>query len=90
MAGTVMGMIALFSSLDQQSDSIGADLALAMTATFFGLILANAFVAPLADRLQVQQVRDQRLYQAIYELLLLINAGEPVSLVHDEVQSRAA
>lgn len=90
MAGTVMGMIALFSSLDSKADSIGADLALAMTATFFGLILSNALIAPLADRLQVQQVRDQRLYQAIYELLLLINGGEPESLVTDEVNNRAA
>lgn len=90
MAGTVMGMIALFSSLDSKKDSIGGDLALAMTATFFGLILANALIAPLADRLQVQQVRDQRLYQAIYELILLINNGEPESLVTDEVKNRAA
>ncbi|MGE3341748.1 MAG: motility protein A [Candidatus Altimarinota bacterium] len=90
MAGTVMGMISLFSSLDSKSETIGADLALAMTATFFGLILANALIAPLADRLQVQQVRDQRLYQALYEILLLINGGEPQSLVLDEVNSRAA
>lgn len=90
MAGTVMGMIGLFSNLDSKSESIGADLAMAMTATFFGLILSNALISPLADRLQVQQVRDQRVYQAIYELLLLINGGEPQSLVEDEVNSRAA
>lgn len=90
MAGTVMGMIALFSSLDSKPDRIGAELALAMTATFFGLVLSNALIAPLADRLQVQQVRDQRLYQAIYELLLLINGGEPQALVADEVNQRAA
>lgn len=90
MAGTVMGMIALFSSLDSKKESIGSDLALAMTATFFGLILANALIAPLADRLQVQQVRDQRLYQAIYEVLLLINSGESEFLVEDEVKKRAA
>jgi chemotaxis protein MotA len=90
MAGTVMGMISLFTSLDEKKESIGGSLALAMTATFFGLILSNVLVAPLADRLQVQQVRDQRLYQAIYELLLLINGGEPDALVQDEVNNRAA
>lgn len=90
MAGTVMGMIALFATLDSKPESVGADLALAMTATFFGLILANVVIAPLADRLQVQQVRDQRLYQALYELLLLINGGEPITLVEEEIQSRAA
>jgi chemotaxis protein MotA len=90
MAGTVMGMIALFSSLDSKPDRIGGELALAMTATFFGLILSNALIAPLADRLQVQQVRDQRLYQALYEVILLINGGEPIALVTDEVNQRAA
>src|SRR5690606_5002734 len=45
MTGTVMGMVALFSELDQKSDSIGASLAMAMTATFFGLILTNAVLS---------------------------------------------
>mgnify|MGYP000347895316 CR=1 FL=1 len=90
MAGTVMGMIALFSSLDSNQGNIGKDLALAMTATFFGLILANAVFSPLADRLQVNQVHNQRLYRSLYEILLLINQDEPGSLIMDEVDHRAA
>lgn len=90
MAGTVMGMIALFNQLDQQKDNIGKSLALAMTATFFGLIFSNAVISPLADRLQVVSVNQRRTINHIYQVLLLINQGEPSALVSGEVEQRVA
>lgn len=90
MTGTVMGMIALFSQLDSQQNDIGQNLAIAMTATFFGLIVANGLVSPLSDRLAVSQAYYQRYHTNVYQILLLINSGEPVSLVTDEVEKRAA
>ena len=89
MMGTVMGMVALFKNLDSQQDSVGEALALAMTATFFGLFIANGFLNPLADRLHVKQVRYKRLCLNLYELLLLVNGNEPVDLIEDEVSQRA-
>ena len=90
MMGTVMGMVALFKNLDNQQAGVGESLALAMTATFFGLFVANAFLNPLADRLHVHQVRYKRLCLNLYELLLLVNGDEPVDLIEDEVSSRAS
>lgn len=90
MVGTVMGMVALFSKLDSNKDNIGSNLAMAMTATFFGLVLSNAVIAPLADRLHVRHVKQQRLYENIYEILLLINQNQPASLVREEMLLRAA
>lgn len=90
MTGTVMGMISLFSALDQNRDKIGSSLSAAMTATFFGLIVANGLLAPLADRLHVRHVRHVRVLENIYELLLLINQGEPVILIREELNERAA
>lgn len=90
MTGTVMGMISLFSSLDNNKGNVGSSLSIAMTATFFGLILANVFIAPVADRLYVNHVSQQRVLQNIYELLLLINQGEPSTLVKEEIHDRAA
>lgn len=90
MTGTVMGMIALFTDLDANKGNIGSNLALAMTATFFGLILTNAFLSPLADRLQVRHVNHGRLCQNIYQILLLINQGEPPQLIANEVGERVA
>jgi chemotaxis protein MotA len=90
MIGTVMGMVALFSKLDQEKQHIGSSLSLAMISTFLGLILTNFVVAPLADRLQVRQLRQQRTYEAIYEILLLINGNEPQALIQEEMQLRVA
>lgn len=90
MTGTVIGMISLFSSLDNNKGNVGSALSIAMTATFFGLILANVLIAPVADRLYVNQVNQQRVLQNIYEILLLINQGEPTTLIKEELHDRSA
>jgi len=90
MVGTVMGMVALFQGLDSNKNNIGANLSMAMTATFYGLILTNAIVSPLSDRLQVKQVHDANTNQGVYELLLLINRGESSSFIDEEIRERAA
>ncbi len=90
MAGTVMGIVTLFQSLDQGKEKIGPALAMAMTATFFGLAIANAIVMPLSDRLQVRQLNDQQYFQNVYQVLLLINNGEAFHIISDEVTQRAA
>lgn len=91
MTGTVIGMIALFRNLGAENQqALGPALALAMTATFFGLILTNGVVMPLADRLQVKHIENKRLYKNIYQILILINHGEAESIITNEVQDRAA
>ncbi len=91
MTGTVMGLVSLFGELGVSSkDKLGPSLALAMTATFFGLIIANCVVTPLADHLHVRHMQQERLFTSIYELLILINRNEATALVRDEVESRAA
>lgn len=89
MAGTVMGIVTLFQNLDTQKDKIGASLALALTATFFGLAIANAFIMPLSDRLQVKNISQKQYLQNVYQVLLLINQGEASYLIDEEVQQRA-
>lgn len=89
MAGTVMGIVTLFQSLDGGKDKIGPALAVAMTATFFGLMIANAIVMPLSDRLQVRQISHGHYLQNIYQVLLLINQDESNHLIEEEVTARA-
>jgi chemotaxis protein MotA len=90
MAGTVMGIVTLFQSLDGNKEKIGPGLAIAMTATFFGLIIANGIVMPLSDRLQVKQLAQTTYLQNLYQVILLINQDEPAELVADEVRARAS
>lgn len=91
MTGTVVGLISLFSKLNPENrGELGPSLALAMTATFYGLILANGLLMPLADRLQVKRQSSRSLDIHILETLLLINSGEPPSLVEGVISERAA
>lgn len=84
MMGTAMGMVQLFAGLSAENKgNIGADLALAMTATLYGLILANLFVSPLSDRLNNQKLRQQERLDLILRNLILINADEPLSIIKD-------
>lgn len=88
MTGTVIGMIGLFANLQDKSQ-VGQHLAIAMTATFLGLIVTNMVISPLADRLQVRHINRKRLYSSIYQVLLLINQNEPLQLVKTELQGRS-
>lgn len=84
MMGTAMGMVQLFAGLSgDNKDSLGSDLALAMTATFYGLILANLVVSPLSDRLNNQKIRQQEMLDIICRNLIMINSEEPASLIKD-------
>ncbi len=91
MLGTVMGLVSLFSVLgNDNKNTLGPSLGLAMTATFFGLVVANCIVSPLADHLHVKHMQNEKMYTGIYQVLILINRGEASTLVDDEVRGRAA
>lgn len=90
MAGTVMGIVTLFQSLESNKDQIGPSLAMALTATFFGLAIANAIIMPLSDRLQVRHLAQSRYLEQVYQVLLLINQEEASQLIQEEVQLRGA
>lgn len=91
MMGTVMGMISLFANLGTSDKSaLGPSLAVAMTATFYGLLMANAFLNPIADRITVESIHRKKYYNLVYEMLTLINRREPVSMIEEELGNREA
>lgn len=89
MAGTVMGIVTLFQTLENGKDKIGPALAMALTATFFGLAIANGIVMPIADRMQIRHISHLQYLLNLYQVLLLINQDESVHLIEDEVNLRA-
>ena len=91
MLGTVIGMISLFASLGGSDKSgLGPALATAMTATFYGLIMANGVLSPVADRLVVEAIYRKQYTGYVYEILTLINRREPSSMVEEEIGVREA
>jgi chemotaxis protein MotA len=51
LMGTTMGLINMLGHL-QEPEKIGHSLAVAMTATLYGLVAANAVFTPIADKLE--------------------------------------
>jgi chemotaxis protein MotA len=91
MTGTVIGMIGLFSKLnDNQQSSLGPSLALAMTATLYGLLLANGILMPLADRMAMLHLRAVTMNEHVFKALILINNREPENLLKGELDAYAA
>lgn len=91
MLGTVMGMISLFANLGSSNKSgLGPALATAMTATFYGLLMANAFLNPIADRIMVETIHDKKYYGLVYEILTLVNRREPIGMIEEELNNREA
>lgn len=91
MTGTVIGMVSLFSNLTAESRAnIGPSIAFAMTATFYGLVLANALIMPLADRLLVSHQVKMKMNEKVYRIIMLIHEDKPKSLIEDEVYAKTA
>ena len=91
MTGTVIGLVGLFSNLTpEKKGMLGPSLAMAMTATFYGLILANMIVMPLSDRLHVLHLEEIRLNDHVFKTLLLVHQGEPKTVLEGEFRQYAA
>jgi len=78
MIGTVLGMMGLFDGLGTGgSKNIGGQLAVAMTATFYGLILSNLLILPLADRLEAKEEEKKAILEQILKVFITIHQNQP-------------
>lgn len=64
MVGTVMGLIQMLQQL-QDPSRIGPNMALALTATFYGLILNNFAITPIVAKLGNRTENEKNLLKAI-------------------------
>ena len=62
--------------MDQGAGNIGADMSLALMATFYGCILAHLFFAPMAKKLRIRNEEEVIYKQIIIEGVLSIQAGD--------------
>ncbi len=91
MTGTVVGLVSMFSKLNESgTENIGFALALALTATFYGLFLSNCFILPFADHCQIYTKQREQQLDQVYQTLAMINADIAGSIIEKEVSNRAA
>jgi len=90
MIGTVIGLITLMSSLDISNggaSEIGTYMAIALTTTLYGLILANFIFKPISDNLENVSMQKVKTRKLIMEVCLLIKERRPLVMIQDAINS---
>lgn len=90
MTGTVIGLVGMFSQLSSNDPTqIGIALAMALTATFYGLFFANCFLLPLGDFLQLHVERKAAQDHRVYEMLIMVADDVANTIVEKAVRQPA-
>lgn len=77
MIGTVMGLIGMFAAIDDPA-GIGRGMALALTTTLWGILIANLVAGPIAARLERLSEIELAWQRLAFERLAML-AGDELS-----------
>lgn len=90
MVGTVVGLIALMASMGGETADmakIGTYMAVALTTTLYGLMIANFIFSPISDNLEIGAENNMKTRQLVMETALLIKNGTSLLVIQDNVNS---
>lgn len=87
LLGASSGMIAMMASLESQKDNIGAAMAVALVATFWGIGFANLVLLPLSDFYQKLTTDDYAMRCIVVEGLMLLKRRESPLVVVEKLNS---
>ena len=77
LAATLIGQIGMFGSLGTGGvEELGAMLAVAVTATLYGTLLANAVAGPMGDKLSLRSGEEMLSKEMMLQGVLSIQAGD--------------
>jgi len=88
LLGTLVGVVQVLMTLTDPK-SIGASMAIAMTATFYGIFGANFLFLPVAGKLHVYAQEEVFMQELIIEGILCIQMNEAPALAMRKLQSFA-
>ncbi len=84
--GTVMGLIQVLSSLNEPT-GLGASIAVAFTATLYGVASANLIFLPLASKIRARAELEIQTMEMLLEGMLSIQNGENPQLVRRKLET---
>jgi len=84
--GTVMGLIQVLGSLTDPT-GLGPAIAVAFTATLYGVASANLIFLPIASKIRSRSAEEIQTMEVLLEGVLAIQAGENPMLVRKRLES---
>jgi chemotaxis protein MotA len=76
LAATLIGQIGMFGSLGGSIEELGGMLAVAVTATMYGTVLANAVAGPIGDKLALRSGEEILSKEMMLQGVMSIQAGD--------------
>lgn len=76
LVGTLIGQIGMFGQLGGSVEAMGHMLALAVCATMYGTVIANAIAGPMGDKLALRSAEEILCREMILQGVLSIQAGD--------------
>ncbi|MBU0483896.1 MAG: MotA/TolQ/ExbB proton channel family protein [Proteobacteria bacterium] len=74
MIGTLVGLVQMLATMDDPA-SIGPSMAVALLTTLYGAVIANLFMLPIADKLELRSQEEERNRKLIIQGVLGILKG---------------
>lgn len=90
MIGTLVGLINMLKELDMESggsSNIGPNMSTALVTTFYGCIIANCFLMPIAKKLRIRNDEEVLYREIVIEGILAIQAGDNPQFLKERLVS---
>jgi len=86
MIGTLIGLVQMLSNMDDPKQ-IGPAMAVALLTTLYGAILANMVALPIADKLSVRSLEENKSKSLIIDALLSIQGGQNPRVIQSMLET---
>ena len=86
MIGTLIGLILMLVNIEDKS-AIGPGMSAALITTFYGALLANLFMQPMANKLEIRGNEEVLMKLIMVEGTLSIQSGDNPRIVKDKLIS---
>ena len=86
MIGTLMGLIAMLSNMDDPS-AIGPGMAVALITTLYGALIANVVAGPIADKLAARDGEEVLVKTIIVAGVMAIQSGDNPRVVEAKLRT---
>ncbi|MEX0740096.1 MAG: MotA/TolQ/ExbB proton channel family protein [Pseudohongiella sp.] len=91
MIGTLVGLVNMLAVMDSGSlDMIGPQMAVALLTTFYGILLGNVFLQPIAVKLERRTEERLIAMNMVLEGIAMMSKRRPPSFIEDTLKSFAA
>ena len=85
MCGTLIALIVMLNDLD--GDTLGPNMALALITTLYGMMVAQIWATPFANKLKQVSKEEMLLKTVLIEGMLSIQAGENPRIIEEKLKS---